>query len=178
MSGLIRIFSTLVVHVIAFLIMLLLVYAMFAGQDSMSDLLRNQYSDSPESIELIRSATMWRVIVADALVLAWSWIISSLWLLMAERQRPSDPVEGASMKPIWVIFLIIVLVGYASISWWMVWRSSAAIEIAPSVFSTTAIAAFFATFLAYFLGTAISVKTVMRRSVPLSGLVPNLGGRP
>ncbi len=177
MSGVIRVFWTLVVHVIVFLVLFGLLYFMFGGQDAMSDQLRNQYSDNPDALDSIRSATMWRIIRAGALIMSWSWIMSALWLLIAERQRPSTPAQGASMTAAWVIFLVVTLIGYTAMSWWVVWRSTASIDLAPWVFSTGAIVIFFAAFLAYYFGTAISVKTVMRPSVPLSGLIPNIGGR-
>lgn len=175
MSGALRVFWTLVVHLVLFLVLFGLIYFLGGGEDAVATAVRNQYQDNPDTLNAIRSAAVWLLIHGCALAMAWSWVMSGIFLLAAERQRPSGPSEGAALLPLWVWMLVINLAGFALMTWSIVWRAASRLDLAPWMLNSGLLLTLFGVLLAYFLGTALAVKTVMRPSVPLSGLVPNPG---
>lgn len=172
-SSLLRIFWALLIHAAVLLIAAGLIYALGQGQDTVAEGVRRQYADRPGILDEIRSESVWQIIKWCILAIAASWVLASLWLVSAERQRPATPEEGASKLGSWIGMLILSLLAMAIIGWSIIWRNSVQLDLATGTLTIGMIAVGLATFLAYYLGTGMSVKTVMRPSVPLSRALPN-----
>jgi uncharacterized membrane protein len=172
-STLLRIFWALLIHAGVLLLAGLLIYFLGQGQDVVAEETRRQYADQPTILEDIRTESVWRLITWCIIALAASWLFASIWLWMAERHRPATPAEGAAKLGSWVLMLITALIAMAVIGWSVIWRNNVQLDVAAGTLTLGMIVVGIATFLGYYLGTAMSVKTTMRPSVPLSGGLPN-----
>lgn len=172
-STLLRIFWALLINAGVLALAGLLIYFLGQGQDVVADETRRQYADQPSVLEAIRTESVWRLITWCILALAASWILSSVWLWIAERHRPATPAEGAAKLGAWMLMLIATLVAMAVIGWSVIWRNNVQLDVAAGTLTLGMVVVGIATFLGYYLGTAMSVKTTMRPSVPLSGGLPN-----
>ena len=168
-----RIFWSLLIHAGVLALAGLLIYFLGQGQDVVAEETRRQYADQPSVLEDIRAESVWKLITWCILALATSWILSSIWLWIAERQRPTTPAEGAAKLGSWVLMLISALLAMAIIGWSVIWRNNIQLDVAAGTLTQGMVIVGIATFLGYYLGTAMSVKTTMRPSVPLSGGLPN-----
>ncbi|MEI9852290.1 MAG: hypothetical protein WDN24_17150 [Sphingomonas sp.] len=117
---------------------------------------------------------MWAI-----LSLAVTWILSSLWLLTAERQRPTTPAErrveprtmggAAAALPVRPFGDRLVPDLARRIQ----------LDLATSTLTLGMVTIGFTVLIAYFVSTTLSVKTVMRPSVPFSNLLPHFSkGKP
>jgi uncharacterized membrane protein (DUF485 family) len=172
-SSFIRIFWSLLVHIGFISAAVGLIYLIGGSETALAEATRAQYADNPATLEDIRSASIAELILWAMLALAVSWILSSLWLVIAERQRPRTPVEGASKKGSWVLMLVLCLMAMAVIGWMRIWRGGLEVDLATDTLTFGMIIIGISVFAAYFLGTAMSVKTVMRPSVPFSNFLPS-----
>jgi hypothetical protein len=173
-STLIRLFWSLLIHAAVLALAVTLIYFLGGGQDAVAESVRERYADRPAQLEAIRSDSVWQMIRWCIYALAASWIFSGLWLLLAERHMPRTPREGAQKQGLWVMLLIASLVAMAILGWANVFRHNVQSDLAADTLTTGMLVVGLSTFLAYFLATAMSVKTTMRPSVPFAGLLPSL----
>jgi magnesium-transporting ATPase (P-type) len=176
-SALVRIFWALLIHVGWFILAAGLLYVAGAGESALSDATRDQYRDNPALIDQIRTDALWHLLNWAFLSLAASWLLASLWLFIAERQRPRTPAEGAAKRGLWVILLLVTLAAMAAIGWSRLAQTGVTMDLAASTMTTGILTVSFTVLLAYFTATAMSVKQVMRPSVPFSSILPNVRGK-
>jgi hypothetical protein len=169
-----RVFWSLLIHMGFILTATVLVYFLGGSENALLEAVRTQYADDPATLEEIRSAAVWKIIDWIVLSLAVSWILSSIWLLLAESQRPRSYQEGGSRRGLWVIFLVISLAAMTFIGWVVIWGNHVQGDLASAVLTASMLILGVSVLLVYWVATAVSVKTVMRPSVPLSNLLPGI----
>lgn len=175
-SYLMKIFWALLVHLGIGLLAWLLIYLIGSDETALTTVIRTDYADRPEMLDSIRSDAVAQLVQWLVRSLAVSWLLSSIWLVVAQRTRPTGPAEGASRQGLWVVLLLVALAAMAWFGWSLVYASSVSTELASSILtSATAIVAL-ATLLAYYLATGTNVKATMRPSVPLGGILPSFPG--
>jgi hypothetical protein len=174
MTALMRVFSSLLVHIGFVAVAAGLVYFLGSSENAVLEAVRTQYADDPAALEEIRSGAVWKLIDWILLSLTASWALSSLWLLLAERQKPRTYEEGASHRGLWILFLLLSLAATAAIGWVRIWSSHVLGDLAANVVSGGMLILALSVLLAYWAATAVSVKTVMRPSVPLCNLLPSI----
>lgn len=173
-SALMRIFMALLIHVAIAALAGGLIYLTGSGQSAVSDLVRMTYADRPAMIESVRSESVWQVIQWSFFSLAASWLFASVWLILAEGYKPTTPAEGAGRQGAWIGLLGATLSAMAAIGWSMVWRLDVAVDLATGMLTIGIAIVVVSVLLAYHLATAMTVKSTMRPSVPLSGALPSI----
>lgn len=176
-GSLIRVFWSLLIHLAWLAVGIGILYLAGGSETSLNEVTRSQYSDSPAVLDDIRGEAQWQLVYWLSLALSVSWVLSGIWLLIADRQRPRTPLEGGSKRGLWVILLIATLFIMAFIGWSRVWRTAIQVDLAAGMLAAGVLTVSLSVFFAYFTSTGISVKPVMRPSVPFSNLLPSARGK-
>jgi len=169
-----RLVISMLIPVLIGIVISLVVYLLYADESSLSEAVRQRFSDDPLTISEALSTAYWEIVFWCALSIVLGIVFSSMWLVIAERQRPANRTEGASMLSLWLMFFVLNVLGMMIIGYIRVWSNPVSNDLTSGVLIQASLLVAFGTALAYFLATAIGVKTVMRPSVPGSGVMPNL----
>ena len=172
-----RLFWALIIHAAIAVPALALLFFLGSGDDALNEATRLAYGSRPDGLEDVRSAAVWGLALWTFIALAADWVLAGIWIVLAERQRPATPAQGAGMRGSWAIFLIISMLATSSIGWRVVWNRSLQLDLATSLLTMSVGIVFLTTLIAYWTSTAVCVKRVMRRSVPLENVFPSIGSR-
>lgn len=169
-SQLMKIFWSLLVHLGFVLLAVALLYLVGRDQSAVSLLVRERLTDKAASLELIRADVLWQVLLWLFKAAAVSWILSSLWLIIAERHMPRTPIEGSHRQGLWVALLLVDIGFLAWLCWAGILGQAVRLDFAPKTLTLDLIIVGLGVVLAYYFATALAVKVAMRPSVPLAGL--------
>lgn len=170
--------------IIAFLLHLLLgalavglIFWLTNGVDSASDTLKSSVAsaDDVEAAVLAQLADARFALVQWTIVsLAVSWITATVFLYAAQRHEPRNDNEAAQRFSVWGVLLVLAL-ALATLLWWR-WVSLAQVSLAliANNYATILTVSFVATFLGYYLSTALIVKNTVKPSVPGARALPSL----
>lgn len=172
-----RVFWALLLHVAVAALAIGLIHLLGSGDGALKEATRDAYQSNPNALDDLRSEALWGLTFWCMLALAADWAIAGLWIVAAERQRPATPAQGAEMKPLWSGMLIASLLATAVIGWLQVWHKSLQVDLAGQLLTGSMAVVIVATLVSYWASTAVCVKRVMRRSVPLENIFPFPGGR-
>jgi uncharacterized membrane protein len=168
-----RIFKGFALHLGVLVAAGAIIYFLTSGESSLSDATRAQFSTSPGQLDQIRSDAVWQLLMWLLLSLAASWIVASFWLFSAEKCRPQTPAQGSMRFGLWIVCFFLSLIFAAVIGWRLIWNVNVNLDLASDTLFLGLILVLLSVLIAYYLSTALFVKTVMKRSVPLGGLFPN-----
>jgi hypothetical protein len=171
---LVRIFLALLLHVAFLALVIALLMYLGGNEDAVSDVVRARLADDPTQIDAIRGDAVWQLVQWSIYALGIGWLISGLWLAAAERQKPCTPSEGAGKQALWVVLLFVALGALAVTCWVTVFKRDVEVDLTSSMLTYAMLIVSAATLLAYFVATAICVKSTMRPSVPFSEFLPSL----
>jgi len=101
-----------------------------------------------------------------------AWLVSSLFLVSAERASPQNRDQGAARIGLWTMLLVALGVMLAITAWFILFDSPRVANLAPNVFSLVFIGGILLVLLAYYFATGLAVKRTMRPSVPLGEALP------
>lgn len=168
-SRLMTIFWSLLVHLGFVLLAALLLYLVGRDQSAVSLMVRDRLFDRAASLDLIRADILWQAMQWLFRSAAVSWILSSLWLVAADRYMPRTPLEGTHRQGLWVGLLLLNIGFTALFCWWLLLDRGVRPLLAPSTLTLDMVIVGLAVLLAYYFATALAVKVAMRPSVPLAG---------
>jgi hypothetical protein len=171
------VFWALLIHVAIAILAMGLIYLLGSGDGALNEATKTAYESRPSELADVRSEALWGLALWTLLALAADWAIAGLWIMLAERQRPATPAQGAELRGLWAGLLIVSLIVTAVIGWRFVWQQSLQLDLATRLLTGSTLVASLATLAAYWTSTAVCVKRVMRRSVPLENVFPSIGGR-
>jgi len=166
-----RVAKSFFVHLFFMLPVLLLVYLVVQGQDSLSDSVR-------ATLKTARSLST-RLADARGELMTWcfagfliSWLASSLFLASAERASPANEREARSRLGLWSFLLITVIALLAVNYWFSLLGARVNVSLASNTFILAVLIGGFGILLSYYLATGLVVRRVMRPSVPLAAGLP------
>jgi len=169
-SALPRIFKAFALHLAMLVIAGAIIYFMTSGESSLSDATRAQFYDRPDQLSQIREDAVWQLLMWLLFATLASFVFTAIWLFSAERCRPEVPAQGSMRFGLWVMLFFVNLIVAGIIGWRQIWAANVNIDLASSTILIGTLLVLAAVLLAYYLSTALFVKTVMKRSVPLGGL--------
>ena len=167
--------KSLLIHVLVGAVAFAIAWYLSSTFDDATQTLRSQFEDSPDpltSVMLTLELARWKVVQWILVGFTASWIASTFFLVRAEKHPARREEEGAQQLVTWL-----VMCAAAMLCTGLAWYTNLSLEqvaavIASQNYMITVASGFVLAALAYWLSTGLSVKSVMRPSVPLSGLLP------
>lgn len=171
-----RAFKALVTHVVIGVIVIGAILFVCQGRVAVNPRLLADYPDAaPEVVLQFLYDARYRLILWACQALSISWLTASWFLYHAQAARARDPeTEGASRTPAWAALLFVTIIACSLAGWWLVWWPDYSANLAPDRLLVSIAFVGIGTILAFWLATGLAVARVMRRSVPGSGVLPDL----
>ena len=104
-------------------------------------------------------------------VMGVSFLLSVLFLGLAQQTMPSTPAEAKSKFGLWVGLLVLLFIIAAAWWWFAVGSPEAGYALVFGNYALIVISTFLLMLLGYFLSTAVFVKSTMVPSVPGASLL-------
>lgn len=166
-----RMVKSLFVHLPLMLLTLSLIYFICQGQESLSQVIREQYRGaSSRALLTVLGDVRGDLLIWTFAGFAISWVASCLFLTTSERTRPANEVEAGSKTGLWSFLLVLTIVGVAANAWLSLARAQS--SLMPGTFMAAILVSGLGVLAAYYLSTALMVRRVMRPSVPLAAGFP------
>ncbi len=166
-----RILGSLGVHLVLGGIALALVYYLTSHLEDASETLRGSVDgteDAQTSIMTYLASAQQDLMQWTLFCFGFGWLLSCLFLLLANRDNPASENQGARKLGVWA-GLLFILIAYVGLIWW---RQLSMPDVAASImfgnYATALAVGIVATLLAFWLGSALFVKKSMKPSVPLA----------
>lgn len=177
MNGLpVRIGKGLIVHIVFAALSVGLIWMLLNSFDDASQSLRDQFADAAdngESVLAYLADARGRLIEWAVSVLAVGWILSALFVSVACRFAPSGYEQSTAKASLWWGLGIAMVIAGSTMFWFMIVNAQVLLNVdAGNIWLIVATVALLA-LIGFFLATAIGVKLAMKRSVPLSGIIPD-----
>lgn len=168
-------FWSFLVHLVVGLLGALVVFMLTRGQDALASELLGQMFDNPDQLEARRAAVAGAALMAFAAAMAWSWLASAVFLLIAGGFKPGVAGKSGRLMGLWFLLLLTALAGVGGMIWWQVWTSALNFDFNTARLAGVGGVSFVAVLVAYYLGTALPVKNTVKASVPFGVLLPQIG---
>jgi hypothetical protein len=111
----------------------------------------------------IKSAEVWAIYLALA-----SFVVSSIWIVSANLRDASGADHARSRLGAWFFGLLLLVATGSAVSWWIFLHKHVAANLSERFMTPLMIVGAIAALIAYYLGTALGAKPLMRRSVPFA----------
>ena len=177
-STIVRIGKGLIVHLLFVAIAIGIVWLMVSTFDDASQSLRDQFTDAADNGESVMSYladARGNLIEWAVASLASCWLISAMFVSMAGRQAPRGYEDSTAMKSLWWGLFVAMIIACGGLLWFQVIATDVVLNVESGSLWVCLIAVALLVLLGYFIATAWGVKLTMKRSVPLSGLIPDGG---
>jgi hypothetical protein len=167
---LIRIVKSLGIHGLFAAILTGLIWWKTSAFTDASDGFRTDFSqeDVMATLDIVRG-NLWEWSLYG---LAASFILSALFLSIAQRRHPRNPIEGASHKGLWGGLLLGAIIIVGGLWWQFISQAEVQTQLMSGNYLTAVIGVTLGTIIAYWIATALAVTITMKPSVPLSGFLP------
>lgn len=175
-SAIVRIGKGLIVHMLLAVIAIGIIWLMVNSFDDASQSLRDQFADAADDGESVLSY------VADArgkliewavAAMAVGWLLASLFVSIADRREVRGYEDSDSMKSHWWGLGVSMVLAGIGLLWFQVIATDVMLNVESGSLWISVAAVAFLALLSFFIATAWCVKLTMKRSVPLSGLIPD-----
>lgn len=168
-----RIAKALFVHLPMMLVVLGMIYLVVQGQESLGIAVRQQYAGaSSQALLAVLDDARGDILTWCFACFVMSWLAASLFLVSAERARPTNEPEARSRIGLWSFLLLATIAFLFAHGWYSLLRPR--LDLMPGTFIVAVLIAGVGVVLAYYLATGLMVRRVMRPSVPLAAGLPNL----
>jgi hypothetical protein len=167
---LIRTVKSLAVHLVFAALLMGLIWWKTSAFTDASDSLRTDFAqeDVMATLDIVRS-NLWEWSL-DSLFA--SFILSSLFIALAQRRHPRNPIEGGSRKGLWGGLLLGAIIIVGGLWWQTISKAEVQTQLMSGNYLTAVASVTLGTIIAYWLATALAVTITMKPSVPLSGPLP------
>lgn len=166
-----RVVKSFFVHLPLMLLVLAIIYFICQGQDNLNQAIREQYRGaSSRALLTVLGDARGDLMMWCFIGFGFSWLTSSLFLALAERFRPANEHEASSKIGLWS-FLLLLTIAVTSVTGWLSLMRAHS-SLLPGSFMAAILVAALGMLAAYYLGTALMVRRVMRPSVPLAAGFP------
>lgn len=148
------------------------------GYEAASEQLKAQFQSAPDPVVAVVSVLdqlRLRLWLWSATAVGIAWLASCIFIGLAQGDEPRRDAESRARTGLWFMLLVVVIFA-AALSWWL--QASLAdvgVLLTSFGYGLTIFACFLLTILGFWAATGMFVKSTMRLSVPLSGLLPRVG---
>ena len=172
----VRIGKSLAIHLLAAVLIVAVIYLVTNDFEDASTGERRRFADAEDmqaSIAIVLATARGLMMRWALFSLSGGFVLSGLFLSVAQRRHPRNPSEGASRLPLWIGLLVVLLVLCFGFWWQQVSLGDVSTLLMPAGYLSALTAGTIGTLLAFYLATALSVVRTMKPSVPLSALLPS-----
>ncbi|MEY4953654.1 MAG: hypothetical protein RL299_2078 [Pseudomonadota bacterium] len=165
---LVRVGKSLAVHLVfAGLLYGLALYVM-GNFDNASLTMREQY-DSNEVLQLLGAARS-KLIGWYMLALAFSWLLSSLFLAISQRRMAvvRGHAEARRSMPLWIVLFVLVIAVTGFVFWRQVSLTDVAQMLLDSKYLLLTTIGFVVPMIAYWLACGLAVTITLKPAVPMA----------
>jgi len=159
------------VHICLAILAVAVIWLLTKGDASLVPALRDRLFNDPDTLGRVRSDAVGHMMLWAALSLAGSFLLSSLWVSIAERTMPIDDHQARSRSGSWAGILLLLVFWFFVIGFIQIWRTSTHLDMNLKTIVIGGLITLTLTCLAYYAGTFVAVKRAMRPSVPFAPVV-------
>jgi hypothetical protein len=162
------------VHLAVGLVAAGVIYLLTKDQNVLAQSIIDQLFDDPDVLVDTRKGVQSASFATLIAALGFSWVASAAFLLWSNAYRPSaGRFTGAMMGP-WFFLLLVALASVGVAAWWQIWLSALNFEFNPARLTVVTIVSSLSVLIAYYLGTALSIKNELKASIPFAVFLPTL----
>ena len=163
-----RVALSVAVHLLGALLGVGLIWLLMRSDSSLATSLIERMINSPGALQRVREEAMGHVWLWCAVSVSAAFVLSTIWIVLAERASPVDDREARSMTASWAGMFIFTIAAFAAIGYLQIVGSGISAFVNAKAIAIGGIACLVITCVAYYVGTLIGVKKTMRPSVPFA----------
>jgi hypothetical protein len=145
-----------------------LIWLLMSSDNSLAASIVQRMINNPTALESIREESMGHVWLWCGMSILIGFLLSSVWIVLAERVMPHDDSGARSQTGSWAGLFVATVIAFAVVGYTQVVGSGLTGFITAQSVAIGGLASLLITCLAFYLGTLFGVKRTMRASVPFA----------
>jgi hypothetical protein len=163
-----RVALSTAIHIVAAVTGIGLIWLLMNGNNSLAASVVERLIDNPISLQSIREEAVGHIWLWCGLSVLIGYLLSSIWIVLAERVMPHDHSGARSQTGSWAALFVATVIGFAVVGYIQVVGSGLTRFLTAHSVAIGGLASLLITCFAFYLGTLFGVKRTMRASVPFA----------
>ena len=163
-----RVALSTTIHIVGAALGLGLIWLLMGNESSLSASIVQRMINDPNALQQIREESRGHVWLWCIAAVAISFVLSSVWIVLAERTSPLDESQARSQRGSWAGLFVLTVIAFAAVGYFQVVGSGLSAFVNAGSVAIGGIACLVITCAAFYLGAFFGVKRTMRPSVPFA----------